>query len=244
MMYLTNCITQLPRPCQSYQILRARWARNENVQNESLACFHCRIRFFGHDLYNGTIVPTNVVPSLTTHTHIHTRPHAHTKHIIHERDYLQPFSFWHASFLTMTTCFLLDGNPNADCQLKRSNRQCLICPGRMDLVEVSQTVNLFWIPICSLATLDLLDCPGCGYSTSVESYEYLRGCHQKGTMTDDLKWYGGASTSCHSCKTKLAKHWQYCPGCGSENKKEENMRTVRFEDAKMETQNPVDEKLQ
>jgi hypothetical protein len=156
-----------------------------------------------------------------------------------------------------TTCSFLDGlattssnHHNPGCQIKRSNRQCLVCPGRMDLIQVRQTIRLMCtIPLCSVETMDLLDCPDCGFSTSVEAYDYLRNCQsQQGIIKTNCSSDCGlallvdndpASNICRSCSSKVAAKWQYCPSCGEKKEQQQGRssppRVVRFDDETVRT---------
>lgn len=65
------------------------------------------------------------------------------------------------------------------CQIKRSDRPCLVCSGYMDLIEARPNkFSLFsGIPlVCSTEGIDCLDCPGCGFKTTTADYQYLRMC--------------------------------------------------------------------
>ena len=90
----------------------------------------------------------------------------------------------------------------------------------MDLVEVTQSVELFFIPSCYNAkTMSFLDCPDCGFSVSAESYEYIRTC--QADAGDDIEATlsdidGKKSVSCLKCRSKLALHYRYCPTCGAQ----------------------------
>lgn len=141
---------------------------------------------------------------------------------------------------------LLDGwicrnsyeSEETSCRLKRSNRACLICPGRMDLVEVRQTMGCLFFSLVNTKTMNLLDCPSCGFATTVESYDYIRICQPGGKLIDDSSRSDANSDDetpifCGSCRSKVAPHWQFCPECGSKQIRSERIRRlVRFNLAK------------
>ena len=125
----------------------------------------------------------------------------------------------------MSTCYFLDlfvqlsSDDVGKCRVRRNNRPCLICENSMDLIEVTQSINLFFIPVCfNTKTMSFLDCSVCGFSSTLESYEYLRICQQEGRPIQKFSGKpvdGEQSLSCKDCKSKLAKHWVYCPTCGA-----------------------------
>jgi hypothetical protein len=129
---------------------------------------------------------------------------------------------------------------NYACRIIRSNRPCLVCPGQMDLVEAHPRFSLFsGLPLCSSETIDCLDCPRCGFSTSTTDYEYLQICKIQrhgmfyGSGRDRKSSYGrsssrrdkgsnsptssssGSGRMCTNCNASLSSKWQFCPGCGS-----------------------------
>ena len=133
-----------------------------------------------------------------------------------------------------------DGN-DPYCQLKRSNQQCLICPGRMDLVEVRTGVSLLSLVLSNTEALDVLDCSSCGFVTTVECYNDI----QLGQPQEMKTEYRGPSIdetnshSCQGCKSKLDRLWQYCPTCGvkyvqptDDNKVHSTKKRVRFAEEK------------
>lgn len=139
----------------------------------------------------------------------------------------------------MATCHLLDlfvlltSDDIGSCRVKRRNRPCLVCDADMDLVEVTQSLELFFMPICYNAkTMSFLDCPECAFSTSAESYEYLRICKNAGDLDSSSRRIDGEkSLSCSKCRSKLALHYQYCPTCGGRcNREIERRRTISFKD--------------
>lgn len=80
---------------------------------------------------------------------------------------------------------------NIVCQIKRSDRPCLICPGYMDLIETNPPkFGLFsgLAFICNSEGIDCLDCQKCGFQTTTDDYQYLMLCKkdrlQKGTFID------------------------------------------------------------
>ena len=64
--------------------------------------------------------------------------------------------------------------------------------------------------------MSFLDCPGCGFSSTLESYEYLRICQQKGEQQEYFI-DGEQSIACRTCRTKMSQQWQYCPTCGAKH---------------------------
>jgi hypothetical protein len=88
----------------------------------------------------------------------------------------------------------------------------------MDLVEISQSTNLFGIPICVVDHFDTLDCPTCSYSTNAESYDYLLACKLKPIPIADGPFDGNGLCFCQGCNASpLSQQWQYCPNCGEPN---------------------------
>lgn len=80
---------------------------------------------------------------------------------------------------------------NIVCQIKRSDRPCLICPGYMDLVQTNPPkFGLFsgLAFVCSSEAIDCLDCQKCGFQTTTGDYQYLMMCKKdrltKGTFID------------------------------------------------------------
>ena len=112
--------------------------------------------------------------------------------------------------------------PCSGCRIKRSDRPCLVCPARMDLVEVSQALTLFWLPLCNLQTLDVLDCPVCGFKTSLDSYDYLQICRADSSVSHastraSIEEEPEEFSHCSKCRCEISSHWQYCPTCGEKN---------------------------
>ena len=108
-------------------------------------------------------------------------------------------------------------DPTIGCKIIRSQRPCLACPGKMDLVKVTQSVNFAILPICFVNANDILDCSSCGYSTSVESYDYLKTCKIGGPVMDrGAISSGNAFENCPSCSIQLSQQWKFCPFCGTE----------------------------
>ena len=77
------------------------------------------------------------------------------------------------------------------CQIKRSDRPCLICPGYMDLVQTNPPkFGLFsgFAFVCNSEAIDCLDCQKCGFQTTTDDYQYLMLCKKdrltKGTFID------------------------------------------------------------
>lgn len=144
-------------------------------------------------------------------------------------------------FLTVGSLFKTTAtmsNDNITCQIKRSDRPCLVCSGHMDLIEARpRKFNLFSaIPlVCSTEGIDCLDCPKCGFTTTPTDYQYLRMCKnerqeisQNTTRTRKRRGSGhrreNSSSSfsnsngrtCSSCQATLqSSSWQFCPACGS-----------------------------
>ena len=126
------------------------------------------------------------------------------------------------------------------CRISRSNRPCLVCPGRMDLIEASPRYTLFTgLPLCNSESIDCLDCPECGFSTTSADYQYLHMCKKQrygifysplhqgkdlptrkslnytfDSLTDDKSLHGHECSSCHVI---LLIGWKYCPHCGRTN---------------------------
>jgi hypothetical protein len=114
---------------------------------------------------------------------------------------------------------------NYSCRIIRSDRPCLVCPGKMDLVEAHPRYSLFsGLPLCPTETIDCLDCPKCGFSTSTTDYQYLQICKiqrhgmfQSHARRERRSSSGRISSGrlCGSCSAILSSQWQFCPGCGS-----------------------------
>lgn len=126
------------------------------------------------------------------------------------------------------------------CRISRSNRPCLVCPGRMDLIEASPRYSLFnGLPLCNSESIDCLDCPKCGFSTTTADYQYLHMCKKQrhgmfyssscqvkslptrkssdykiDTITENKEKLGYECSSCHE---KVSTYWQFCPHCGRRN---------------------------
>lgn len=143
----------------------------------------------------------------------------------------------------MSTCHLLDflvvltSDDIGSCRIKRRNRPCLVCESYMDLVEVTQSIEIFFIPIrYNAKTMNFLDCPECGFSTSADSYEYIRLCNTDDCgeiepLSTDID--GEKSLSCGKCKSKLAVHYQFCPTCGTRcnhRLPETKKKAIKFKD--------------
>jgi hypothetical protein len=121
----------------------------------------------------------------------------------------------------------MPGGPedNYACRIIRSDRPCLVCPGKMDLVEAHPRYSLFsGLPLCPTETIDCLDCPKCGFSTTTSDYQYLQICKiqrhgmfQTHSRRDRRTSSGRISSDrmCSTCNTRLSSKWQFCPGCGS-----------------------------
>ncbi|KAG7357065.1 zinc-ribbon domain containing protein [Nitzschia inconspicua] len=112
---------------------------------------------------------------------------------------------------------------NYACRIIRSDRPCLVCPGQMDLVEAHPRYSLFsGLPLCTSETIDCLDCPKCGFSTSTTDYEYLQICkiQRQGMFQSNHSSRRERKGSrkervCTNCHASLSSKWQFCPGCGS-----------------------------
>ena len=130
------------------------------------------------------------------------------------------------------------GDSNYACRIIRSDRPCLVCPAKMDLVEAHPRFSLFsGLPLCSSESIDCLDCPSCGFSTTTTDYEYLQICkiqrhgmfsgsrrnrkNASGRSSSSRKQKGMESPSndssrvCTACNASLSSKWQFCPGCGA-----------------------------
>jgi hypothetical protein len=116
---------------------------------------------------------------------------------------------------------------NYACRIVRSERPCLVCPDRMDLVEAHPRFTLFsGLPLCSSESIDCLDCPNCGFTCSNTDYQYLQICKiqrqgmfQTHSSRRDRKAGSSSSRSrgrrvCSTCHVDLSSKWQFCPGCG------------------------------
>jgi hypothetical protein len=124
-----------------------------------------------------------------------------------------------------------------ECRVSRSNRPCLVCPGTMDLIEASTTYSFFnALPLCSSGSVNWLDCPNCGFSTTTADYQYLHMCKKQrhvifysssrvgqdlptGKSSHPIYDLGAENKDsfghgCSSCRVKLSSGWQFCPNCG------------------------------
>mmetsp|Transcript_7406 Transcript_7406/g.15890 ORF Transcript_7406/g.15890 Transcript_7406/m.15890 type:complete len:238 (+) Transcript_7406:307-1020(+) len=102
---------------------------------------------------------------------------------------------------------------NFRCQIKRSERPCLVCSGHMDLIEARPSrLNFFGgIPlVCSSEGVDCLDCPKCGFKTTTTDYEYLRMCKRsrqvKGTFADKTTNSGSNGGTSQRSKKRSSRH--------------------------------------
>lgn len=117
------------------------------------------------------------------------------------------------------------------CRISRSNRPCLVCPGTMDLIEASPRFSLFnALPLCGTGSVDCLDCPTCGFSTTTADYQYLDMCKKQRlgmfycttsrggkdlpTGESSKKKKPHFECECSSCQVQLSTGWQFCPHCG------------------------------
>lgn len=106
---------------------------------------------------------------------------------------------------------------NITCQIKRSDRPCLICPGYMDLIEARPPkFNLFggMSFVCNPEEIDCLDCPQCGYKTTTADYLYLSMCKrdrpEKGRFLN-------VRMNSHSDRRKSERIIRRCSGQRREN---------------------------
>jgi hypothetical protein len=121
------------------------------------------------------------------------------------------------------------------CRISRSNRPCLVCQGSMDLIEATPIYSLFnALPLCGTGSVDCLDCPTCGFSTTTADYQYLDMCTKRrlgmvfvtpsregkdlptGKSSNLLLDIGleNMEYECPSCQVTLSTGWQFCPHCG------------------------------
>lgn len=73
----------------------------------------------------------------------------------------------------------MNSDNNFRCEIKRSERPCLVCSGHMDLIVARPSKLNFFGGInlvCSSEGVDCLDCPKCGFKTTTLDYEYLKMC--------------------------------------------------------------------
>ncbi len=119
------------------------------------------------------------------------------------------------------------------CRIKRADRPCLICTGHMDLIEARPPkFNLFGgMPfVCNSEGIDCLDCPDCGFTTTIADYQYLSMCkrdriqmngrhrreHSVSRTSSFSRGKSSTGKSCTSCHTPMESNsWQYCPKCGN-----------------------------
>ena len=86
---------------------------------------------------------------------------------------------------------------------------CLNCPSAVDLVEMGNVLEVFWVPIWSFSSERLLHCRTCGMTADVQEYHTLQ------TMaTPPSSERQHATTSCTKCGAIISGEWYFCPGCG------------------------------
>jgi hypothetical protein len=98
---------------------------------------------------------------------------------------------------------------------------CLHCKGSMDLVEVAQTLILFFIPVWTFAPKEQLYCPRCSFLTDTTTYHVIRSrMYPDGdpTIVQGHRQYEKSDPismpCCTNCGAHLKQNWKFCPNCG------------------------------
>ena len=102
--------------------------------------------------------------------------------------------------------------------LERSFDKCIIprCPGRMDLVEVSQTLSVFFLPVWSWGTPQtMIHCQDCQVLMDVETFQQRKQHSLLTQQSNEYSHVTRSNTSCHVCNAPLRNSWSFCPKCGA-----------------------------
>jgi hypothetical protein len=114
--------------------------------------------------------------------------------------------------------FFIGGvRPSITKVLQSSFGPCLNCSGQMDLVEMAQTLELFWLPVYTFDRKQVLHCQQCQLATGLENYETMRYRISQPVDPAHAPSSSGTTTtsSCRRCGGPIMDpSWKFCPTCG------------------------------
>jgi len=98
--------------------------------------------------------------------------------------------------------------------IQSNHGPCPNCLRPLDLVELAETLEVFWIPVWRFSSREALHCGSCGYTTDPRSYEHHRRTLESATKGRSVG--PGVMRNCRQCGAPVASdEWQFCPSCGS-----------------------------
>jgi Fe-S-cluster-containing dehydrogenase component len=87
----------------------------------------------------------------------------------------------------------------------------------MDLVEMAQTLSVFFVPVWDFHKQTTVVCRRCSFACPVSNYE----AQQKDISAQPLfavskSTYGHSEyeISCRHCGSPISNQWKFCPTCG------------------------------
>jgi hypothetical protein len=103
--------------------------------------------------------------------------------------------------------------PSIKRTIRSSLGPCPICASQVDLVELANTLSIFFIPIWTRQSKEFVYCRSCKYTSSPLTYERWQ---QKITSlpSEPSQKKIEASSKCAECGKRIREEWEYCPRCG------------------------------
>jgi len=103
--------------------------------------------------------------------------------------------------------------PRIQQTIKKSFDKCFVpnCRGgRIDLVEVKQTLSVFFIPVWAFGSpQQMIYCNTCENFFDVEMYkDWKRERNNNGRSNVIM-------VNCNACGHHVERDWKFCPNCGS-----------------------------
>jgi len=103
--------------------------------------------------------------------------------------------------------------PSIKRTIRSSLGPCPICGSQVDLVEIANTLSVFFIPVWTRQPKEVVYCRSCKYITSPSAYEQRQ---QRITSLPNVpaRKQLEASSKCAECGKRIRREWEYCPRCG------------------------------
>ena len=112
--------------------------------------------------------------------------------------------------LTMTFFFIGGLEPSITKTVQSNVGPCPYsrCSGQLDLVEISTSLKLFWVPVLSYDPQQLYHCRRCKATIKPKMYNPV-------DYNDKISASLAQDRLCADCGTKIESGWHFCPTCGS-----------------------------
>jgi predicted molibdopterin-dependent oxidoreductase YjgC len=94
---------------------------------------------------------------------------------------------------------------------------CVSCrTGTMDLVEMANTLSVFFVPVWDFNKQTALVCRRCNFACPVSDYKALQEDNAAQPFPVSASIYGHpkAQSSCPHCGSPISNQWKFCPTCG------------------------------